>query len=44
MSVKLLPEQHLELLSFKEAAHARLSIHLSKCHTVGNHMSRLLLV
>ena len=25
----------------REAAHARLSVHLSKCHIVGNHMSRL---
>ena len=25
-----------------EAAQARLSLHLSKCHNVGNHMSRLL--
>ena len=24
-----------------EAAQARLSLHLSKCHIVGNHMSRL---
>ena len=24
-----------------EAAQARLSVHLSKCHIVGNHMSRL---
>ena len=26
----------------KEAANARLSLHLSKCHIVGNHMSRLI--
>ena len=26
----------------REAAHARLSVHLSKCHIVGNHMSRLI--
>ena len=25
-----------------EAAQARLSLHLSKCHIVGNHMSRLI--
>ena len=25
----------------KEAAQARLSLHLSKCHIIGNHMSRL---
>ena len=34
-SVKLLTEHHLQ------AAQTRLSIHLSKCHIVGNHMSRL---
>ena len=32
MSVKLLAEQHLEFLSLKEAAQARLSLHLSKGH------------
>ena len=41
MIVKLLTEQHLEFLSLKEAAQARLSLHLSKCHIVGNHMSWL---
>ena len=41
MSVKLLTKNHLECLSLKEAAQARLSQHLSKCHIVGNHMSRL---
>ena len=41
MVVKLMTEHHLEFLSFKEAAEARLSIHLSKCHTVENHISRL---
>ena len=41
MSVKLLAE-HLEFLSLKEAAQAGLSLHLSKCHIVGNHMSRLI--
>ena len=34
MTVKLLAEQHLEFLSLKEASHARLSLHLSKCHIV----------
>ena len=38
MSVKLLTEHHLEL----EAAQARLSLHLPKCHIVGNRMSRLI--
>ena len=37
MSVKQLTEHHLEVLRLK----ARLSLHLSKCHIVGNHMSRL---
>ena len=41
MSVKLLTEYNYEVLSLKEAAHARLSLHLSKRHIVGNHMSRL---
>ena len=33
LSVKLLADHHLE-----EAAQACLSLHLSKCHIVGNHM------
>ena len=41
MSVKLLTEHHLASLSLKGAAEARLSLRLSKCHIVGNHMSRL---
>ena len=41
LSVKLLTEPHLEFLSLKEAADARLSQHLSKCHIVGNHISWL---
>ena len=40
MSVKLLTEYHLDFLT--EAAQARLSLQLSKCHIVGNHMSRLI--
>ena len=39
MSVKLLTEHHLEFLSLKKAAQARLSLHLSKCQTVGNHVA-----
>ena len=35
-------EHHLDFLSLKEAAQARLSLHLSKCHIVGNHVSRLI--
>ena len=38
---KLLTEHHLEFLNLKVAAQAGLSLHLSKCHIVGNHMSRL---
>ena len=41
MSVKQLTERHLEFLSLKVAAQACLSLHLSKCHIVGNHVSRL---
>ena len=41
MIVNLLTELHLEFLSLKEAAQARLSLHLSKCHIVGNHVPRL---
>ena len=43
-SVKLLNDHHLEFLSLtllQDAAQARLSLHLSECHNVGNHMSRL---
>ena len=41
MYVNLLTAHHLEFLSLKEAAQARMSLHLSKCHIVGNHMSWL---
>ena len=44
MSVKLLTKHLLEILSLKKAAHARLSLHLSKCHIVGKHMSRLIFI
>ena len=39
MTVKLLSEHHLEFLRLKGAAQACLSLHLSKCNIVGNHMS-----
>ena len=42
MIVKLLTEHHFEFLSLKKVAQARLSQHLSKCHTVKNLMSRLI--
>ena len=41
MTVKLQTEHHLEFLSVKEATQARLSLHLSNCHIVGNLMSPL---
>ena len=37
----LCTEHHLDFLSLKGPAHACLSIHLSKRHIVGNHMSQL---
>ena len=40
MIVKLLAEHHLEFLSLKEAAEARLRLHMLKCHIVGNLMHR----
>ena len=37
MIVKLLTEHHLEFLSFKGGAEARMSLHLSKCQFfIGN--------
>ena len=42
MSVKLLTEQYLELLILKGGYTGSLSLPLSKCHFVGNHMSRLI--
>ena len=42
MKIELLPEHHLEFLSLKKgAAHVCQSLDLSKCHIVGNSMSRL---
>ena len=41
MNIKLLNEHNLEVLSLKEGYKARLSVFISKCHIVGNHMSRL---
>ena len=43
MTVKLLTEHYLEFLSLKGAAQARMSLHLLKCHIVGNHMSWLII-
>ena len=42
MSIKLLTEHRLEFLSLKRGCtEARLNLHMSKCHIVGNHMMRL---
>ena len=41
MSVKLLTVRNLEFLTLKGAAQAHMSLHLSKCHIVGNHMWQL---
>ena len=38
MKIKLLTEHHVEFLSLKGAAQARQSLHMSKCHIVGNLM------
>ena len=38
MIVKLLTEHHLEFINLKEAAEAHLSLHMSKCHSVGKLM------
>ena len=44
MIVKLLTKHHLEFLSLKEAAEACPSLHMSKCHIVGNLMYWLNLI
>ena len=41
MTPRLLTEQHLEFLSLKGGCKARMRLHMSKCHIVGNNMSRL---
>ena len=41
MIAKLLTEHHLEFLSLNLGCRGSLSLHLSKCHIVGNHMQRL---
>ena len=41
ISVKLLTDHHLEFISLKESAQARLSLHFSKFLIAGNHMSLL---
>ena len=42
MYIKLLNELNLEFLTLKKATQARMSLFISKCHIVGNHMSRLI--
>ena len=44
MNGKLVTEHHLEFLSLEEAVQARLSLHLSKFHIVGNLISWLILI
>ena len=44
MSVKLLTEHHLEVLSLKGGCTGTSESTLVKCHIVGNHMSRLILL
>ena len=44
MNVKILTEQHFAFVHLKEAAQARLSLHVSKCHIVGNYMSLLIYI
>ena len=44
MIVKLLTDQNLEFRSLKEAAQARQSLHMSKCHIVGNLMHWLICI
>ena len=41
MIVKLRTEHHLEFLSLKGSCKARLSLHMSKCHIVGNLMPQI---
>ena len=41
MIVKLMTEHHLQFLSLKGGAQARLSLHMSKCNIIGNYISRL---
>ena len=38
MNINPLTENRLEFLSLKEAAQAPLSLFMTKCHIVGNHM------
>ena len=42
MTVKPLPENYLEFLSFEKVSQACLRLHLSKCHFDGTHMSWLI--
>ena len=41
MNIKLLTEYHFEFLSLIGGSKGLLSLHLSKCYIVGNHMSWL---
>ena len=44
INIKLLTEHHLEFLSLREGCTGSLSLHMSKYHIVGNHMSRLIYI
>ena len=44
MTVRLLTKHHLEFLSLKKATQARLSLFMSKCHIVGKHVLRIMIV
>ena len=44
MSVKLLAEHYLEFLSLKEGCTGSSESNLSKCHIIGNHMSRIIII
>ena len=41
MTLRLVTEHYFGFLNIKGGAQARQSLDLSKCHIVGNHMSRL---
>ena len=44
MKIKLLTKHHLEFLSLEGAGQARLSLHLSKYHIVGNQVAAYMFI
>ena len=44
MTLMPLIEHHLEFLSLNEAAQTSMSLHVSKCHIVVNHMPQLIYI